>query len=114
MNKAVKITKEALRQYAAASGDTSAIHLELDAAKQAGFERPIAHGMYMMGLAHSLYLSKHPSFWIKSSRMTFIRPLFVDTVVCFDYVVVDDEVEITVVEKNGDLVARGYLTVREA
>ncbi|WP_059053997.1 MaoC family dehydratase [Paenibacillus senegalimassiliensis] len=114
MNKAVKITKEALRQYAVASGDTSAIHLELDAAEQAGFERPIAHGMYIMGLAHSLYVSQHPTFWIKTSRMTFIRPLLVDTVACFDYAPVNDEIEITVTEKNGDLVARGYLTVREA
>ncbi|WP_018750631.1 MaoC family dehydratase [Paenibacillus sanguinis] len=114
MNKAMKITEEALRQYAAASGDVSALHLEPDAAKQAGFERPIAHGMYIMGLAHSLYLSQHPASWIKSSQMTFIRPLLVDTTAYFAYASVDDKVELHVTEEGGDLVARGYLIVREA
>ena len=112
MNKSVKITESALRQYAAASGDTSALHLDAGAARQAGFERPIVHGMYMMGLAHSFYLNEHPAVWIASSRMTFISPLLVDTVVYFDYARVDHEVEITVTDKGGGLVAWGYLIVR--
>ncbi|MGO2110572.1 MAG: MaoC/PaaZ C-terminal domain-containing protein [Pseudoclavibacter sp.] len=35
----------AARAYAGASGDTNQIHLDADAARAAGFDRPIAHGL---------------------------------------------------------------------
>jgi acyl dehydratase len=55
----IRITAEAVRQYALASKDMAAIHISSEAAAEAGYERPIAHGMFLMGLAQSLYLSKH-------------------------------------------------------
>ena len=58
------ITRAEVLRYANASNDKAAIHIDDEIAKKAGFERPIVHGMYVMGLAQSIYLKEHPTQWI--------------------------------------------------
>lgn len=110
------ITAEMIRQYSAASGDTASIHLDNDAALQAGFDRPISHGMLIMGLAQSYYLSKFPAHWITSYDMKFVSPLEEDTEVSFDFSESGDDaggIRVTVVTANGEMIASGTLFVKE-
>ncbi|NBC70368.1 hypothetical protein GT003_15310 [Paenibacillus sacheonensis] len=109
MNKT--ITMEAIRHYAAASNDTAAIHHDPEAAKRAGFERPIAHGMYIMGIAHAMYMRKHPARWIRSTQMTFLSPLLSDTSVRLEFECSQEEVRVTVIGENGEVIAKGSFLV---
>ena len=43
------VTREDIRAYAEASGDRNPLHLDGDAARSAGFDEVIAHGMFTMG-----------------------------------------------------------------
>jgi acyl dehydratase len=107
------ITAEAIRLYAAASQDLDAIHLDEDAAAKAGFKRPIAHGMYLMGLAQSLYIEEHQAQWITQYEMKFHQPVEVDNVVMFDYADDDALVKVTLTTEAGDVIATGAFSVKE-
>ncbi|WP_340007343.1 MaoC family dehydratase [Paenibacillus sp. FSL K6-0276] len=107
------ITVEAIRQYAVASQDLAAIHLDEDAAAKAGFKRPIAHGMYLMGLAQSLYIAEHRAQWITEYEMKFHQPVEVDNVVIFDFAEDDCPVKVTLTTEAGDLIATGAFSVKE-
>ena len=52
------IRRETLAGFAAASGDPNPIHLDRDAARAAGLDDVIAHGMLVMA-------------WLGRARMTF-------------------------------------------
>lgn len=107
------ITAETIRQYATTSKDTSAIHLDEEAAAKAGYKRPITHGMYIMGLAQSLYLAQHPSQWISTYHMKFQQPLLIDTVVFFDFEVSEGDIHVTVTDESGEMIASGTFSVKE-
>ena len=107
------ITVEAIKKYAAASKDKAAIHLDVDAARTAGFDRPVAHGMYIMGLAQSLYIEKHPTQWITAYNMKFQKPLFVDMIAVFNFERVEDSVEVAITTETGDKIAAGTFLVKE-
>lgn len=111
MNKYV--TAEDIQRYAVVSKDTAAIHIDNEAAEKAGYKRPIAHGMYIMGLAQSLYLADHPKQWITKYDMKFQKPLFVDTVAFFDFVFSDCNIEVTVTAETGEVIALGSFLVKE-
>ena len=55
------ITREQLSAYADASGDHNLIHLDDNAARQAGLDGVIAHGMLSMG-----FLGQYLSAWARS------------------------------------------------
>jgi len=58
------ITKEQLRQYAAASGDNNPIHLDESFAREAGFPSVIVHGMLSMAfIADHLQYNFSPKQW---------------------------------------------------
>lgn len=114
------ITAAAIRQYAEASGDMAAIHLDHAAAGEAGYERPIAHGMYVMGLAQSLYLAnldlaslaEHQLPWISASSMRFQRPLLQDTIANFEFVECGEQVDVKVTSEHGEVIATGSFAVK--
>ncbi|WP_339317000.1 MaoC family dehydratase [Paenibacillus sp. FSL R10-2734] len=107
------ITAEAIRQYAAASQDLAAIHLDEAAAAKTGFKRPIAHGMYLMGLTQSLYIAEHPTQWITEYEMKFHKPIEVDNDVIFDFADDNARVKVTLTTDAGDLIAAGAFSVKE-
>ncbi|MFF2754131.1 MaoC family dehydratase [Psychrobacillus sp. NPDC058041] len=111
MNKYV--TAEAIQRYAVVSKDSAAIHIDNEAATRAGYKRPIAHGMYIMGLAQSLYLADHPKQWITEYDMKFQKPLLVDTFAIFDFKSSDCNIEVTVTAETGDVIASGSFSVKE-
>jgi len=49
------VTAVDLALFAAASGDHNPLHLDVDAARAAGFDRPIVHGMLTMAYAARLF-----------------------------------------------------------
>ncbi len=49
------VTAVDLALFAAASGDHNPLHLDVDTARKAGFERPVVHGMYTMANAARLF-----------------------------------------------------------
>lgn len=49
----ITITREQIKQYAVASGDSNPIHTNHEAAKKAGLPDCIAHGMLIMALGSS-------------------------------------------------------------
>lgn len=108
-----RITVEAIEHYANVSKDKAVIHLNVDAARAAGFDQPLVHGMYVMGLAQSLYIEEHPTHWITAYKMKFQKPLFVDMVAIFNFERVEDSVEVAVTTENGDKIAAGTFLVKE-
>lgn len=107
------ITIDDVRQYANVSKDTADIHLDLGAAIKAGFNAPIVHGMYLMGLAQSYYLQAHPNDWISHYEMYFKKPMLVDCEALFTFQKQGNVVHIFIstVEQVG--VALGTLIVKE-
>ncbi|AIQ30616.1 hypothetical protein P40081_22440 [Paenibacillus sp. FSL P4-0081] len=108
----IRISEADIRQYAAVTKDEAAIHLNAAAAREAGYEAPIAHGMYIMGLAQSLYMKEHLSHWIQSITMRFEKPCVQGSAVCFRYNdLKHDQIQVTVVTDHGDIIAKGSFGV---
>lgn len=110
----IKISEADIRQYASVTKDEAAIHLDAAAASKAGFEAPIAHGMYIMGLAQSLYMKEHRSHWIQSFSMRFEKPCVQGSTICFRYNVWnDDQIQVMITSGHGEIIAKGSLSVVE-
>ncbi|AIQ42197.1 MaoC family dehydratase [Paenibacillus sp. FSL R7-0297] len=110
----IRISEPAIRQYASVTGDEAAIHLDAEAAKTAGYEAPIAHGMYIMGLAQSLYMKEHRSQWIQAFTMRFEKPCVQGTCVDFRYHSCNqDQIQVTVISDHEDIIAKGSFSVAE-
>lgn len=107
------ITHKAILQYAVASKDMADIHLDAEVASRAGFKRPIVHGMYIMGLAQSVYMTEHPTQWITTYDMTFHKPLLIDSIAIFDFVASDCNIQVTVTTERGEVIAKGIFSVKE-
>lgn len=108
----IEISEADIRHYASVTRDEAAIHLDSEAARTAGFEAPIAHGMYIMGLAQSLYLKEHRSHWIQSIKMRFEQPCIQGSTVYFRYNAwKHDQIRLTVLSEHGEIIAKGSFSV---
>lgn len=79
------LTTEQLREYAASSGDTNPIHLDLKVAQEAGFNSVIVHGMISMAFLadHIAYNFPKEEFTVTKFRVRFRRVTFPgDTLIC--------------------------------
>lgn len=65
------ITRTTLALFAGASGDHNPIHVDLDAAKAAGFDDVFAHGMLSMA-----YLGRLITSWVPQSRLRSLSTRF--------------------------------------
>ncbi|MGY3839273.1 MaoC family dehydratase [Bacillus atrophaeus] len=73
------IDKQRLIDYAEASGDRNVIHLEVDKAVEAGFEKEVVHGMLSMGMVHSAISSVlMGQYTVRLYDATFVSPLYID------------------------------------
>lgn len=70
------ITTQQVADFAAMSGDFNDLHTNEQAAQQAGFAQPIAHGMLLMALAEGVWQQR---FGVQPSHIEcrFLRPVFV-------------------------------------
>jgi hypothetical protein len=110
----VRISEADIRHYASVTKDEAAIHLDAAAARKAGFEAPVAHGMYIMGLAQSLYMKEHRSYWIQSFHMRFEKPCVQGLAVCFRYNAWNhNQIQVTVTSEHGEIIAKGSFSIVE-
>jgi acyl dehydratase len=73
----LRVNLKQLVMYAGASGDFNEIHYNFDAAKKAGFSRPIVHGMLSFALCikHLMEKKKITPDKIKKIRAKFLAPV---------------------------------------
>ncbi|MGX9134276.1 MaoC family dehydratase [Rummeliibacillus sp. JY-2-4R] len=107
------ISSEEIKHYAKVSNDNASIHIDQSAAQKLGFDRPIAHGMYLMGLAQSLYLQTHPNIWIEQYEMRFQQSLLVDQDVEFHFEIQGNHVQVQLSTATQQKIALGTLYVKE-
>lgn len=65
------ISRTTLALFAGASGDHNPIHIDIDAAKAAGFDDVFAHGMLSMA-----YLGRLITSWVPQSRLRALSTRF--------------------------------------
>lgn len=107
------IAAEAILQYANISQDRAPIHVDAQYAMKAGYKRTVVHGMYLMGIAQSIYLAQNPTKWITMYRMKFEKPLLIDTVASFDFEISGDNINVVITVQSGEVIASGTLSVKE-
>jgi len=73
----LRVNLKQLVMYAGASGDFNEIHYNFDAAKKAGFSRPIVHGMlsFALCLKHLMEKKNITPDKIKKIRAKFLVPV---------------------------------------
>ena len=70
------VTREDVRAYAEASGDRNPLHLDDAAARAAGFDGVIAHGMFTMGhLASAVTAWAGEGAFVRRMRVQFRAPV---------------------------------------
>ncbi|OWA37431.1 hypothetical protein B9G55_05085 [Saccharibacillus sp. O16] len=97
----MKVTQAAIDRFAAASEDHAALH------KPKENKRSIAHGMYIMGAALSMYTKLQPKRWIRCYEMQFVSPVYAETEICMVYNETQSGIEVIVTSEYGETVARG-------
>lgn len=75
------VTPVQLALYAAASGDHNPLHLDPAFARQAGFERPVVHGMLTMALAGRLLTQHFGAGSVRSLQTRFAGVALVNDVI---------------------------------
>ena len=66
------VTAVDLALYAAASGDHNPLHLDMDVARAAGFEKPLVHGMLTMAFAGRLLTETFGLLALQSLATRFV------------------------------------------
>lgn len=69
-----EIGRETLRAFASASGDPNPIHLDAEAARLAGMDDVIVHGMFVMAQLGRLLTKWFPQERLRSFRASFVAP----------------------------------------
>jgi acyl dehydratase len=65
-----------LVQYAGISGDFNPVHTVPDAAQKSGHPKPIAHGMYVMGLVSKALVEWYPEGKLVKFQVRFLSPTY--------------------------------------
>ncbi len=81
----LRVNLKQLVMYAGASGDFNEIHYNFDAAKKAGFSRPIVHGMLSFALCvkHLMEKKNITPEKIKKIRAKFLAPVELEEKIYF-------------------------------
>jgi len=81
----VVVTRDMIRQFAEASGDTNLVHLDDAAARAAGFEGVLAHGMLVAAGISRILGTRFPgpgTIYVNQS-LSFRRPVYPDVEIVF-------------------------------
>ncbi|MFC8128267.1 MaoC/PaaZ C-terminal domain-containing protein [Streptomyces sp. NPDC057302] len=106
------VSRTTLALYAGASGDHNPIHIDLDAARNAGFDDVFAHGMLSMAQLGRLLTDLVPQRRIRSYqvRFTSITPVLAEPVCEASVVKVEDgltHLDLVVSLQDGTVTLRG-------
>lgn len=96
-------------RYAEVSNDFAAIHFT----ERADGKKPIVHGMYVMGIAQSLFLKECAGYWITDYEMTFLRPVMVNDSISFHFEQAKSKVTVYVYQAHGQLCVKGSMIIQE-
>ncbi|MDB5871655.1 MAG: uncharacterized protein JWQ07_1097 [Ramlibacter sp.] len=69
--KCLPVTAVDLSLFAASSGDHNPMHLDVDAARAAGFDRPVVHGMLTMAYVGRMFTEQFGAASIRALRTQF-------------------------------------------
>ena len=100
------ITRHTLALYCGSSGDHNPIHVDIDFAKESGFDDVIAHGMLS-----AAYLSRMITNWVPQSAIRKWRNRFTAMTNIGDIVVCSGEI-VEKFEKNGEKYVRVELQTK--
>lgn len=103
--------RERIRAYAMASNDLNPLHLDPEAARRAGFDDVIAHGMLIYGLALSKLRRETGAETITTSRVRFAAPVPVGCALSLEYSLTGESAEFRVVDASGDVKIGGSATL---
>lgn len=110
------ITRTTLALFAGASGDHNPVHIDIDAAREAGFDDVFAHGMLSMAYLGRLLTNWMPQATLKSlhTRFTAMTPVHGRPTCTGRVVAIDDglaTVELTVTLADGTRTLAGDAVV---
>lgn len=89
-----EVTLETLGEYARASGDFAAVHLDHDEARSFGFPGAFAHGLLSMAWVGRAITDVFPSNSLRSFSVRFVAPVYVgESIRCSAQVVSEAVVE---------------------
>jgi acyl dehydratase len=101
----LRVNLKQLVMYAGASGDFNEIHYNFDAAKKAGFSRPIVHGMLSFALCikHLMEKKNITPGKIKKIRAKFLAPVELEEKIDFGIEKNDEKnFKVFLIKENGE------------
>ncbi|MDH6521934.1 acyl dehydratase [Streptomyces sp. SAI-135] len=101
------VTRTDLALYAGASGDHNPVHIDIDAARRAGLDDVIAHGMLSMAWAGRVLEEVAGPGSVRTYRMRFTAPVRVGDRLSVTVRPAGEDVEVQVVDSEGAVKARG-------
>jgi acyl dehydratase len=85
------VTAVDLALFAAASGDHNPLHLDVAAARQAGFDRPVVHGMFTMANAARLFTQAFGAGSLLALQTRFTGAALLGDTLLFEAVLLDEQ-----------------------
>lgn len=78
-----RFTQDMVNRYGRVNDDRNLIHYDAEAARRAGFERPVVHGAIVAALLSEACRDFFGRGWLDSGRLkvAFIKPVLVDEAV---------------------------------
>lgn len=83
------VTAVDLALFAAASGDHNPLHLDAEAARKAGFDRPVVHGMFTMACAARLFAQTFGAGSVRALQTRFTGVALLGDTLLFEATRVD-------------------------
>jgi acyl dehydratase len=80
-----------LALFAAASGDHNPLHLDVEAARKAGFDRPVVHGMFTMANAARLFTQAFGAGRLQSLQTRFTGVALLGDTLLFEATLSDSQ-----------------------
>jgi acyl dehydratase len=84
------VTAVDLALFAAASGDHNPLHLDAGTARQAGFDRPVVHGMFTMGCAARLFTQHFGAGCVRWLQTRFTGAALLGDTLLFEATLIDE------------------------
>jgi acyl dehydratase len=115
----IAVTEDIVARYAAVSGDINPLHLSQKAAREAGFQQQVTHGMLLMALSTNQISPLLGKTWrIHKHTTKFVAPLYVNEKFTVKANVLEEQpneirLKITGINEQDKTVIRGKIVLRQ-